>query len=141
MELGKETHHEEDVDPSEDDLRRGKYLNAIVRADVMPQHVGTHRANALTDGGRESVEDVHGRCKPLCESFVAALRSIQIVGFPLEYGEDSIRRATVFDLVRERVGSKILSGLLLVLLQGLIEDRLKIWSSGRCPLTTRHDVC
>ena len=122
-----ETHHEEDIDPSEDDLCREKYLN--VRKDVIRKRVGTHHADALSDGGRESVEDVHGRRKPLCESFIVALRLIQSVGFPLKYGEDSIWRATAFDLVRKRVGSKFFSGLLLVLLQSLIEDRLKTWSS------------
>ena len=91
--------------------------------------MGTHRANALTEGGGESIEDIHGWRKPLGESFIAALRLIQLVGLPLEYGEDSIRRATAFDLLRERVCSKFLAGLPLVLLQSLIEDRLKVWSS------------
>ena len=75
----------------------------------------THRANALTECGRESVEDVHRRRKPLRESFVVALRLIQLVCFPLKYGKDSIRRATAFDLLCERVGSKFLPGLPLVL--------------------------
>ena len=96
---------------------------------MIRKRVGTHHADALSDGGRESIEDVHGRRKPLCESFIVALRLIQSVGFPLKYGEDSIWRATAFDLVRKRVGSKFFSGLLLVLLQSLIEDRLKTWSS------------
>jgi hypothetical protein len=102
---------------------------------VLQEHVRTHRSNALTKGGRKSVENVHGWRKPLCQSFVAALRLIQFVGFPLEYGEDSIGRATAFDLLRERVSSKFFSGLLPVLLQSLIEDRLKVWSSGGRLLT------
>jgi hypothetical protein len=134
-ELRRETHHEEDIDPSEDDLGRWKYLKVIVRADVLRKHVRTHRANALTKGGRESVENVHGWRKPLCESFIAALRSIQFVGFPLKYGEDSLRRSTAIDLICERVGGKFLSGLPLVLLQSLIEDRLKVWSCGGRLLT------
>ena len=97
--------------------------------DVVWTHVETHRAKALTKGSGESVEDVHGWRKPLCEPFIAALRLIQLIGFPFKYGEDSIRRAATFDLVRERVGSKFLPGLPLVLLQSFIEDRLKVWSS------------
>ena len=66
--LSKEAYHEENIDPSEDDLSRGKYLKVIIRTIVIRQHVGTHRANALTEGGRESVENVHCWRKPLCES-------------------------------------------------------------------------
>ena len=127
--MSKEAHHEEDTDPREDDLGRRKYLRVIVRIVVVGKHMGTHRANALTESGRESVEDVHGRRKPLGESLIASLRLIQLISFPLKYGEDCIRRAAAFDLLRKWVGGKFLSGLLLVLLQSLIEDRLKIWSS------------
>ena len=128
-ELSKEVHHEENTDPREDDLGRRKYLRVIVRTLVVRKHMGTHCANTLTEGGGESVEDVNGRRKPLGESLIAALRLIQLVGLPLKYGEDCIRRAAAFDLLRERVGSQFLSSLLLVLLQSLIEDRLKIWRS------------
>ena len=124
-----EAHHEEDIDPREDDLGRRKYLNVIVRTDVVRRCIGTHCAKALTEGSRECVEDVHGWRKPLCKPFIVALRLIQFIGFPSKYGEDSIRRAAAFDLVRERVGSKFLPGLPLVLLQSFIEDRLKVWSS------------
>jgi hypothetical protein len=133
--LSKEAHHEEDIEPSEDDLGRREYLKANIRTAVIRQDDGTHHANALTKGGRKSIENVHGWRKPLCQSFVAALRFIQLVGFPLKYGEDSIGRATAFDLLRERVSSKFFSGLHLVLLQSLIEDRLKVWSSGGRLLT------
>ena len=124
-----ETRHEEDIDPREDDLGRRKYLDVIVGTDMVQKTVRTHRAKALTKGSGESVEDVHGWRKPLCKPFIAAMRLIQLVGFPLKHGEDSIRRATAVYLVRERVSSKFLPGLLLVLLQSLIENRLKIWSS------------
>ena len=124
--MSKEAHHEEDTDPREDDLGRRKYLRVIVRTLVVRKHTGTHCANTLTEGGGECVEDVDGRRKPLGESFIAALRLIEFVGFPSKYGEDSIRRATVFDLIRKRVGSKFFSSLPLVLLQSLIEDWLKI---------------
>ena len=93
------------------------------------KRVGTHNTNALTEGGRESVEDIDSGSKPLYKSFIAALRLIEFVGFPLKYGEDGVRRATALDLLRERVGCKFLPGLLLVLLQSLFQDRLKIWSS------------
>ena len=39
-ELSKETHHEEDIDPREDDLGRGKHLNVIVRTDVYGNTLG-----------------------------------------------------------------------------------------------------
>jgi hypothetical protein len=136
--LRKETHHEEDIDPSEDDLGRGKYLKVNVRKIVIRQHIVTYRAYALTKGSREGVQDIHSGRKPLCESFIAALSLIQFVGFPLKCGEDGIRRATAIDLLRERVSSEFFSGLPLVLLQSLIEDRLKIWSSGGRLLTSRH---
>ena len=89
------------------------------------RRAGTHRANALTKGGSESVEDIHGWRKPLGESLVTTLRLIEIVGFPFKHGEDSFRRSTTFDLHRERVGNKFLSCLPLVLFQGLVEDWLK----------------
>ena len=128
-ELSKEVHHEENTDPREDDLGRRKYLRVIVRTLVVRKHMGTHCANTLTEGGGESVEDVNGRRKPLGESLIAALRLIQLVGLPLKYGEDCIRRAAAFDLLREWVGGKFFSGLPLVLLQSFIEDQLEIWSS------------
>ena len=127
--LSYETYNEEYVDPREDDLGRGKYLKFIVKTDVIRTPVGTNRAKALAKGDRECVEDVHRWRKPLCEPFIAALRSIQFVGFPLKYGENGIRRVTSFDLLRERMGNKFFSGLPLVFLQSLIEDWLKIWSS------------
>ena len=89
---------------------------------MMRQQAGTHGADALSKGGRESVEDIHSWGKPLCESLVAALRLIEFVGFPFEYGEDSFRRIAAFYLLCEGVGSEFLSGLLLVFLQGPIED-------------------
>ena len=95
---------------------------------MMGQVGGTHGANAFAEGGRESVEYIDGWCEPLGESFIAALRLIEFVGFPLERSENSFRRITGFYLLCKRVGSKILSGLPLVLTEGLIEDWLKIWS-------------
>ena len=82
---------------------------------MVRHRVGTYRANTLTKGSRECVKDVHGWCKPFGKSFIAALRLIQLVGFPLKHGENGIRRATAFDLLRERVGSEFFSGLPLVL--------------------------
>ena len=93
---------------------------------MMRQDAGTHRANALTNGGREGVEDIHGWCKPLGNPLIASLRLIEFVGFPFKYGEDSFRRVTVFYLLCERIGSEFLSGLLLVFVQGPIEDWLII---------------
>ena len=98
---------------------------------MMWQHGGTHRANAFAEGGRESVENVHGWRKPLGELFITALRLIEFVGFPLKYSEDIFRRMTGFYLLCEWVGCKILSGLPLVLAEGPIEDGLKIWGGGR----------
>ena len=88
---------------------------------------GTHSANAFAEGGRESVENIDGWCKPLDESFITALRLIEFVGFPLEYNEDIFKRIAGIYLFRERVGGKILSGFLLELAEGLIEDWLKFW--------------
>src|SRR6266702_8107551 len=92
------------------------------------QQDGTYRANTLAKGDRECVEDIYCGVKPPGESLIAALRLIEFVGFPLKYGEDSFRRITAFDLLRERVGRKFFLGLLLVLFQGPIKDWLKIWN-------------
>ena len=62
------------------------------------ERVGTHRTNTRTESGRERVEDVYGRRKPLCESFVAALRLIEFVGLLFKHSEDSIRRTTAIEL-------------------------------------------
>jgi hypothetical protein len=96
----------------------------------MRQHAVTDHADALAKGGRDCVKDVHGWHKPLGESLIAAPRLIEFVGFSLKHGEDSVRRITTFNLLCKWVGGKIVSGLL-VLFEGLIEDRWIIWSSGR----------
>jgi hypothetical protein len=44
--LRKGAHHEEDIDPSEDDLGRGEYLKVIVRIIVIRQHVETPRGTS-----------------------------------------------------------------------------------------------
>ena len=82
----------------------------------------THRSNALTKGGRESVEDIHSWREPLGESLIAASSLIEVVGLPFKYGEDSTRRNTAFNLLCEWVGRNILPGLPLVLSDGFIED-------------------
>ena len=107
---------------------------------MIRQDAGTRRTNALTNGGRESVEDIHGWRKPLCEPLIAALRLIEFVGFPFKYGEDSFRRVTVFYLLCEGIGSEFLSGLLLVFVQGPIEDWLVIRIGCGSLETGRHDV-
>jgi hypothetical protein len=129
----KGTHNEEDTNSRKYYSGRGKYLKVIVsiRRVLMQQHDGTDRANALAKGGRECVKDVHGWRKPLGESLIVALRLFEFVGFPLKHSEDGVRRITAFNLLCEWVGGKIVSGLLLVLFEGLIEDRWIIWSSGR----------
>jgi hypothetical protein len=131
----KRTHDKEDTDSSKDDLGRGKYLEVRLslghRQIRMRQHAWTHRTNALAEGGGQRADDIHGWLKPLDESLIAALRLIELVGFLLKYGEYSLRRITGFYLLCEWVGGKILSGLLVVLFEGLIEDWLKIWSGRR----------
>ena len=111
---------------------------------MMRQDAGTHRADALTKGGREGVEDIYGWRKPLCESLIASLRSIEFVGFPFKYGEYSFRRVTAFYFLCEGVGAEFLSGLLLVFAQGPIEDWLiiRIGCGTRCGSleTGRHGI-
>lgn len=84
-----------------------------------------HHANALTKCGGERGEDIHGWTEPLSESLISAPRSIQLIGFPFKYGDDGLRSIAAFDLSKEGVSSQVLAGLLLVLSQGLFEDRLK----------------
>ena len=105
----------------------------------MMWHDRTHRANSLTKGGREGVEDIHSGGKPLFQSLVAALRLIQFVSLPFQYSEDRFRRTAASYLLHKRVGNKILFGLLLVLAQSLIEDGLKMGVGGRRLETGRHD--
>ena len=98
---------------------------------MMRQHhdVGIYRPNTHAKGGRECVEDIHGRRKPLGEPLITVLRLIEFIGFPLKNGEDSFRSIAAFNFLREWVGGKFFSGLPLVLLQSFIEDQLEIWSS------------
>ncbi|KAI9430458.1 hypothetical protein H4582DRAFT_2063799 [Lactarius indigo] len=78
-------------------------------------------------GSRERIEDIHGWCKPLDESLIAALRLIEFVGFPLKHAEDSFRKESQFAISSA-------SGWV-----GLIEDRSEIWSEGHLE-TGRHCV-
>ena len=123
--ISRDAHHKEDTDSRKDDLGGGKYLKLTLGQSVIWRRAETHRANALTKGGSESVEDIHGWRKPLCESLITTPRLTEIVGFPFKHCEDGFRRFAAFDLHRERVGNKLLSGLPLVLFQGLVEDWLK----------------
>lgn len=86
----------------------------------------THQACALAKCGRERVEDIHGRDKPLFQSLIAAPRLIQFINFPFKYGEDSFRRETVFYLDSEWVGSQVFARLLPILFQGIFEDWFEI---------------
>ena len=88
----------------------------------MQHHAGTDRANTRAKGGRECVKDIHSWREPLRESLVAALRLIELAGFPLKYGEDSFWSIAASNLLCEWVGGEFFSSLLLVLFQGLIED-------------------
>ena len=88
----------------------------------MRQDARTHRTHTLAESGRECVEDIHGRREPLGEAFIPALILIYIVGFPLKHGKDSFRSIAALYLLRERVGNKVLSGLLLVLYQGFVQN-------------------
>jgi len=80
----------------------------------------------------ERVEDIHSWVKPFGQSLIAAPRLIQLIGLPLQYGEDSSWDSfgiiTAFNLSSGWVGSQVFAGLLLILVQGLFEDWLKVWS-------------
>ena len=86
----------------------------------------TRQADALAKCGRQCVKDIHGWIEPLSESLIAAPRLIEFVGFPFKYGEDGFGRIAGFDLSSERVGGQVFASLLLILFQGLFEDRLKV---------------
>ena len=74
-----------------------------------------HQASALAKSGRERIEDIHGWVKPLGQSFIAAPRLIQFIGFPFKYGEDCFGRIAAVDLSSKRVGSQIFASLLFIL--------------------------
>lgn len=133
LRLNKKTHDKEYTDSRKNNLCRGKYLKVIVGTQMnLDAVVGTYRTNALAEGGRQRVDDIHGWLKTLSESLIAALRLTEFVGFPLKYGENSLRRITAFYLLCEWVGGKIFSGLLLILFESLFEDWLETWCGRRC---------
>ena len=74
-----------------------------------------HRSSSLAKCSRERVEDIHGWLQPLDQSFIAALRLIQFIGFIFQYVEDLLGRIAASNLSSKRVGSEIFSGLFFIL--------------------------
>ena len=87
--------------------------------------VETHQADSTGNGGRKRAEDVHGWAQPLGQPLIPTVRFIKVSDLILKDGDYGGSRVAILQLRSKRVGEKILLGLLLVGLQGSLEDSLE----------------
>ena len=87
--------------------------------------VETYQADATRNSGRKRAEDVHGWAQPLGQSFITTVRFVEFSNLILKDGEDGGSGIAVLQLGGKRMGEKVLLGLLLVGLQGVLEDSLE----------------
>ena len=88
-----------------------------------------YQTDATGNSGRKCVEDVHGRVQPLGQSLVAAVRFVKLSDLILKDGEYGVSRVAILQLRGERMGEKILFGLLLVGLERGLKDILEVRGS------------
>ena len=86
-----------------------------------------HQANALAECCREHAKDIYGWIEPLCKPLIATMK-LDPIGFAFKYSENGLRRGASIELSGERVGCQVISGLPLIIIQGLFEDGLEVWS-------------
>ena len=87
--------------------------------------VETYQTDATGNSGRKCVEDVHGWAQPLGHSFIAAVRFVKFSHLLLKDVDDGVGRVAILQLRGERMGEKVVLGLLLVGLDRGLEDSLE----------------
>ena len=87
--------------------------------------VETYQTDAPGNSGRKRVEDVHGWAQPLGQSLISAMRFVEFSNLILKDGDDGGSGVAVLQLGGKRMCEKVLLGLLLVGLQGCLEDGLE----------------
>ena len=97
-----------------------------IRSDFNLEFFGTCQANTASDDTRKRAEDIDGGTQPLGQSIVGITRLVEPGNLFIKCAEDGIWRITVLEFVEQRMGTEISLGLLLVSLDGIVEDVLII---------------
>ena len=84
-----------------------------------------YQTDAPGNSSRKCAEDVNSWAQPLGQSLIAAVRFIKLSNLILKDGENGGSRVAVLQLGGEWMGEKVLLGLLLVGLQGRLENSLE----------------
>jgi hypothetical protein len=87
--------------------------------------VETYKTDAPRDGVRKRTQDIHSRAQPLCQSFVATVNFVKFSDLVLEEGKDGGGRVAGLQLGGKRMCEKVGLGLLLIGLQGSLENGLE----------------
>ena len=87
--------------------------------------VETYQTDAPGNSGRERAEDVHGWAQPLGQSLIATVRFVEFSNLILKDGDDGGSGVAVLQLGSKRMCEQVVLGLLLVGLQGGLEDGLE----------------
>ena len=98
--------------------------NYISEAYIRPR-VETYQTDTTGNGGRKRAEDVHSWAQPLRQSLVAAVRFVEFSNLILKNCEYGGSRVAVLQLGGKRMGEEVFLGLLLVGLEGSLEDCLE----------------
>ena len=107
----------------------------------------TDRGSSVAKGAsRTLMEDVDNGNDPLHQPLIAILKLLECLGLALEYSFDGVDRVALLHLSREGMIEKILSGLLLIVGQGLgqggIKDGLEVVRRGDLSRSSRrHENC
>ena len=94
------------------------------RYDCMPELFGTCQANTASNDPRKRAKDIDSGIQPLRQFVVRTTRSVEPRNLFIKYTEDGIWRITILEFVEQWMGAEILLGLLLVSLDGIVEDGL-----------------
>ena len=95
-----------------------------IRNDLNPEIFGTCQTNTPSNDSRKRAENIDGGIQPLGQCIIGTTRLIEPGDLLVKYVEDGIRRTTVLKFVEQRMGAEIFLGLLLVSLDGIVEDGL-----------------
>lgn len=101
---------------------------------------GTYITGDATKGfvGREGMQDLDNRFEPLEQFDIAVPEFVKCSGLLLEYCNNRIRVIATIDLGSEWVVAEVFAGLLCVLRQGGIKNRLKVRGSASCIRSRGH---
>jgi len=89
-------------------------LKYQIRKDGNPELFVTCQANTASNDSRKRAEDIDGGIQPFGQFVIGTTRLIEPGNLFVKYAEDGIRRITVLEFVKKRMGTEIFLGLLLV---------------------------